>query len=301
MPRADEAETFEALRPKLTRIAYRMLGSLAEAEDIVQDAFLRWRRADRDEVAHPAAFLSRIVTRLCLDQLKSARARRESYIGFWLPEPLIESAPQENAGEAEDVTMTLMLALERLSPLERAAFLLHDVFDMPFAEVAAAIGRDEAACRQLAARARGHVRLDRPRYPLKGDEGERIARVFFDAVALNDAAKLKALLAENVVAYADGGGKAPAHLNPIYGRDKVMRLMAGLAAKPGGAPRWLRAAVIDGLPGFIAFDRWGALQTTALVIENGKVGAFYVMRNPDKLARLNRLVAAGQPSRTDLH
>jgi RNA polymerase sigma factor (sigma-70 family) len=290
MRRAEEAEAFEALRPKLTRIAYRMLCSFAEAEDIVQEAWLRWSRADRGEVVNPQAFLSRTVTRLCLDHLKSARTKRETYVGFWLPEPLIEFAPQDGAGEAEDVTMTLMLALERLSPLERAAFLLHDVFDMPFAEIAAAIGRDEAACRQLAARARGHVRSDRPRYPLKRGEGETIARAFFDAVARSDLAALRDMLADNVVAYADGGGKAPAHLKPIYGRDKVLRLVAGLAAKPGDAPRWVRAADIDGLPGFIAFDRWGTLHTTALAIEDGRVAALYTMRNPDKLGRVSGLL-----------
>ncbi|WP_406858681.1 sigma-70 family RNA polymerase sigma factor [Alsobacter sp. KACC 23698] len=289
------------MRPRLLRIAYRMLGSLAEAEDIVQDAWLRWSRADRDEVSNPAAFLSRTVTRLCLDHLKSARVKRESYVGFWLPEPLIEVAEEDGAVEAEDVSLTLMLALERLSPLERAAFLLHDVFDMPFAEVARAIGRDEAACRQLAARARAHVRSERPRYPLKGNEGEAIARAFFDAVARNDAEGLKAMLSENVVAYADGGGKKPAHLNPIYGRDKVLRLIAGLAAKPGDPPRWVQAAVIDGLPGFVAFDRWGTLQTTALAIEDGRVAAFYTMRNPDKLARVEDWLAREPRSGPGLH
>jgi RNA polymerase sigma factor (sigma-70 family) len=297
----EEADAFQAMRPRLLRIAYRMLGSLAEAEDIVQDAWLRWSRADRDEVSNPAAFLSRTVTRLCLDHLKSARVKRETYVGFWLPEPLIEVAGDEEAVEPEDVSLTLMLALERLSPLERAAFLLHDVFDMPFAEVARAIGRDEAACRQLAARARAHVRSERPRYPLKGSEGEEIARAFFDAVARNDAEGLKAMLAENVVAYADGGGKKPSHLNPIYGRDKVLRLIAGLAAKPGDPPRWVQAAVIDGLPGFVAFDRWGTLQTTALAIEDGKVAAFYTMRNPDKLARVEHWLARDTRSEPGLH
>ena len=290
MSPVEEADAFQALRPKLLRIAYRMVGSLAEAEDIVQDAWLRWSRADRDQVSNPAAFLSRTVTRLCLDHLKSARVKRETYVGFWLPEPLIEGSDADGAAEAEDVSLTLMLALERLSPLERAAFLLHDVFDTPFAEVARAIGRDEAACRQLAARARAHVRAERPRYPLRGREGEDIVRAFFDAVAHNDTESLKAMLAENVVAYADGGGKKPSHLNPIQGRDKVLRLVAGLAAKPGDPPRWVRAATIDGLPGFIAFDRWGTLQTTALAVEGARIVAFYTMRNPDKLGRVRDLL-----------
>lgn len=295
MPHDDEAKQFDALRPKLVRIAYRMLGSIAEAEDVVQDAWLRWTRADRAEVDNPLAYLSRTVTRLCLDQLKSARRQRETYVGFWLPEPLIEfDEADEAVVEPEDVSLTLMLALERLSPLERAAFLLHDVFDMPFADVAQALGREEAACRQLAARARANVRSERPRFPLKNGEGEKIARAFFEAIARNDAEALKTLLSREVVAYADGGGKKPAHLNPIIGREKVLRLIAGLAAKPGNAPRWISAATIDGLPGFIAFDRWGTLQTTALAIEDGRIAAFYSVRNPDKLARIqHRLSEVG--------
>jgi RNA polymerase sigma-70 factor, ECF subfamily len=166
-------------------------------------------------VHHPMAFLSRTVTRLCLDRMKSARVRRESYVGSWLPEPLIEFAgPADD--EPEDVTLTLMMALER------AAFLLHDVFDLPFEEVAKAIERDPAACRQLASRARAHVRSQRPRYPVSDEEGEAIARAFFTASASGDVGQLQALLAENVVAYSDGGGKAKTHTNPIYGRDRVV-------------------------------------------------------------------------------
>jgi RNA polymerase sigma-70 factor (ECF subfamily) len=291
-PGTDEARAFETLRPKLLRIAYRMLGTLAEAEDIVQDAWLRWTRADRQEVGNPSAFLARTVTRLCLDHIKSARSRRETYVGFWLPEPLIEiPAAGASVEEAEDVSLVLMMALERLSPLERAAFLLHDVFGMPFSEIAQAIGREETTCRQLAARARAHVRAGKPRYVLKGREGEEIARAFFDAVASNDLDRLKTMLAENVVAYSDGGGKIAATLKPIYGLEKVMRLVAGLSAKPGEAPRWIRAATIDGLPGFISIDRFGTLQTTAVAIEAGKVIAFYTMRNPDKLRYVESLVS----------
>ncbi len=296
MPAAnDRAEIFDRQRPRLVRIAYRMLGSLAEAEDIVQDAWLRWSNVEQAEVANSAAFLTRTVTRLCLDHLKSARVRRETYVGSWLPEPLVELAgPAENAEEPEDVTLTLMMALERLSPLERAAFLLHDVLDMPFDDVATAIGRDSAACRQLATRARSHVRAQRPRYPLGGDEGQAIARAFFVASASGDVEQLRTLLAEDAVSYADGGGKKAATLNPIYGRAKILRLLAGLATKrAGGAAQWLRAATIDGLPGFISVDRWGTLQTTALAIEDGKIVAVYTVRNPDKLQRVQDILAHG--------
>src|SRR6185312_2462008 len=167
----DAALSFDPLRPRLIRIAYRMLGSVADAEDVVQDAFLRWLDADRAAVLEPEAYLRRVVTRLCLDLLKSARRRRETYIGPWLPEPMVET----DDDDIDDVTLPLMMALERLSPLERAAFLLHDVFGAGFEEVAETIGRDPAACRQLAARARAHVRAARPRFSVPREHGLEIA------------------------------------------------------------------------------------------------------------------------------
>jgi RNA polymerase sigma-70 factor (ECF subfamily) len=170
----DAAASFDSLRPRLTRLAYRMLGSVADAEDVVQEAFIRWMGANRSEVREPEAFLRRTVTRLCLDQLKSARHRREVYVGPWLPEPVVEA--EEN--EEEDITLPLMLALERLSPLERAAFLLHDVFGIDFEEVAVTIQRSPAACRQLAARARAHVREARPRFQVEKQRGLEIAKAF---------------------------------------------------------------------------------------------------------------------------
>src|SRR5579871_2043900 len=193
-PTADAATAFDPLRPTLIRVAYRMLGSVAEAEDVVQDAFLRWLDADRDAVREPEAFLRRIVTRLCLDELKTARRRRETYIGPWLPEPVVEA----EADEIDDVTLPLMLALERLSPLERAAFLLHDVFGAPFEEVAETIGRDAAACRQLASRARAHVRAERPRYEVSPERGLAMAEAFFAASRNGDMARLRSMLAADV-------------------------------------------------------------------------------------------------------
>ncbi|HMR31409.1 MAG TPA: sigma-70 family RNA polymerase sigma factor [Geminicoccaceae bacterium] len=274
---------FEAQRPRLVRLAYRMLGSMAEAEDVVQNAWLRWQRADHAEVLSPPSFLSRIVTRLCLDELKSARARRQAYVGPWLPEPLVEQ-PDEPA--QDDLTLALMLALERLSPLERAAFLLHDVFGVPLAEVAATLERDAAAVRQLAVRARRHVEDARPRFPVAPEEGRRIANAFFAASTTGDTATLRAMLAENVVVRADGGGKVLAFRNPIVGLEKALRLYTGLARKYGPADVALLDIVrLDGLPGFVS--RMGAvLQTTALGIEDGRITAVYITRNPDKLSRL---------------
>ena len=284
------AASFEEHRRHLIGLAYRMLGSLAAAEDAVQEAYLRWHAADRAPVANPRAFLSTVVTRLCLDQLKSAQAQRESYVGPWLPEPVVDDASlaAETASEyAHDLSVALMLTLERLSPLERAAFLLHDVFDMGFAEIASALGRSEAACRQLAARARAHVHAARPRFTASADEGARLADAFRAAAASGDAAALAQLLAKDAVLYTDGGGKRPAALNPIHGADKIARLLEGLARKAAPAEEWrFRSARINGAPGYILEEPDGATQTVAFDFQNGRITAVYVVRNPDKLRRV---------------
>jgi RNA polymerase sigma-70 factor (ECF subfamily) len=276
----DAAAVFDPLRPSLIRVAYRMLGSVADAEDVVQDAFLRWLDVDRDAVREPATFLRRVVTRLCLDRLKAVRRERETYVGSWLPEPVVESGEDE----LDDVTLPLLMALERLSPLERAAFLLHDVFSLDFEEVAATIGRDPAACRQLASRARAHVRADRPRYPVPRERGIKIAEAFFAASRDGEMERLRALLAADVTVYADGGGKASAHTAPVAGLDNVMRLFATFASVFAvSRSRLVRYGFINGLPGFITIERGDILQTTALEIEHGRVVAVYAVRNPDKL------------------
>lgn len=278
----DAAASFDPLRPKLMRVAYRMLGSVADAEDVVQEAFIRWMGADRAEVREPEAFLRRTVTRLCLDQLKSARHRRETYVGPWLPDPVVEEE------EEQDVTLPLMLALERLSPLERAAFLLHDVFGLGFEEVAATIQRDPAACRQLAARARSHVREARPRFQLDKQRGLELAEAFFDASRSGDMKALGAMLAADVSVHSDGGGKRPAAMEPIVGFENVMKLHEALAAlfQKNGS-KLVRTGFVNGLPGFITLEADGEIQTTALDIQDGKVAAIYVVRNPDKLRHLH--------------
>jgi RNA polymerase sigma-70 factor, ECF subfamily len=279
----DAAARFDPLRPRLTRVAYRMLGSLADAEDVVQEAFIRWMGADREDIREPEAFLRRIVTRLCLDQLKSARVQRETYVGPWLPEPLVEEED-----DADDVTLPLMLALERLSPLERAAFLLHDVFGLDFEEIATTISRDAAACRQLAARARTHVRDARPRYRLERERGLEIAGAFFAASRSGDMTALGAMLAQDVSLHSDGGGKRPAAIRPAIGLRQVMQVHKALAILFGKyGSTLLRTCQINGLPGFVTREADGQVQTTALAIEDGKVSAIYVMRNPDKLRHLH--------------
>lgn len=282
--RADAAISFEPHRPRLTRVAYRMLGSVADAEDVVQDAFLRWHTTDRSEVDNAEAFLVRVVTRLCLDVLKSSRRKRETYIGPWLPDPVVDS----EADLAEDVTLPLLLALERLSPLERAAFLLHDVFGMEFEEVATAIDREPAACRQLAARARQHVHEARPRFAVDQRRGLEFAEAFFAASQTGDMAMLKSMLAADITVTADGGGKRPAGPAPIVGFDAVMRLMERMARMFATAPSQLvRFATINGLPGYVTLEADGELQTTALEIVDGKIAGIYVVRNPDKLGHLD--------------
>ncbi|HEY4341928.1 MAG TPA: sigma-70 family RNA polymerase sigma factor [Steroidobacteraceae bacterium] len=278
----DAAANFDPLRPTLTRVAYRMLGSVADAEDVVQEAFIRWMGTDRDTVREPEAFLRRVVTRLCLDVLKSARRQRETYIGPWLPDPVVEEEPDQ------DVTLPLLLALERLSPLERAAFLLHDVFGLDFEEVAASIGRDAAACRQLAGRARVHIREARPRFPVQKGHALDLARAFFAASRNGDMVALRGMLADDVTVYADGGGKRSAATHPFVGLEQVMKLHTGLAklyAKHGST--LVHISFVNGLPGFISREADGELQSTALGTEGGRIVAIYVVRNPEKLQHLH--------------
>jgi RNA polymerase sigma-70 factor, ECF subfamily len=276
-------EIFETQRPRLLRLAYRMLGTHPDAEDVVQEAWLRWQQSDQDKVNEPAAWLTRIVSRLCLDQMKSARVRRETYPGTWLPEPWVE--PEDDALRADNITLTLMVALERLSPLERAAFLLHDVFGQSMDEVAVTLGRSPAATRQLARRARAHVKHDRPRNTLPRARAERLTQAFFDACQNGNAAVLGALLAADASLHSDGGGKFPSY-NIVRGADPLLRLFLGISRKFGPSEH-LGRVTIDGLPGFIS-RIGGVVQTTALDFDGDHIVGIYVMRNPDKLTRIGR-------------
>lgn len=277
-------DDFEPHRRFLVGLAYRMLGSVAEAEDVVQDAYLRWTDTDRAAVAHPRAYLARVVSRLCLDRMKSAAVRREQYVGTWLPEPMV-TAPTEPI--AEDLSLALLLTLERLSPLERAAFLLHDVFDMDYSMVADTLGRSEAACRQLAARAREHVRDERPRFETSEESRDRLTDAFQTALVNGDVDALKTLLAEDAVFYADGGGKRRATLNPLYGRDKITRFLEGITRK-----LWrphiehVDRVLINGLPGFVLHTDQG-VETIAFELAGEQIVALYSVRNPDKLRHLS--------------
>lgn len=278
-----DAKEFDTYRSFLAGLAYRMLGSIAEADDIVQDAYLRWANVDRSTVTHPRAFLARVVTRLCLDRMKSAASRREQYVGTWLPEPVV-AAPAEPM--ADDLSVALLLTLERLSPLERAAFLLHEVFDMGYGDIAGALDRSEEACRQLATRARQHVRHERPRFaPTDGDR-EKLFAAFEAVLTRGDVSEFARLLAEDAVLYADGGGKRAAVLEPVHGKQNILHLLETIAAQRRFLrPDQLQRAAINGLPGFVVQADDG-VQTTAFEAVGGRIVAVYVVRNPDKLQHL---------------
>jgi RNA polymerase sigma-70 factor (ECF subfamily) len=276
-------DDFEPHRQFLIGVAYRMLGSFAEAEDIVQDAFLRWSTVDRTVVDNPRAYLAQIVSRLCLDRMKSAAARREHYVGTWLPEPLVAKAGEP---VADDLSLALLLTLERLSPLERAAFLLHDVFDMDYAVIAETLGRSEAACRQLATRGREHVRETRPRFTASAESTAKLAEAFAAALLQGRVDELARLLADDAVLYSDGGGKRLAALNPIYGRDKIVRFLVGVTKKfPVESLRVDRVA-INGLAGFVIWTAEGP-ETMSFAFDDDRIVGIYAVRNPDKLRHLS--------------
>jgi len=274
-------------RGRLLGLAYRMLGSRSDAEDIVQDAYLRF--AGAQDVHNAEAFLVTVVTRLCLDRLKSARMQREVYVGPWLPEPVFDAeglSADAATDLADDLSFALLLALDRLSPLERAAFLLHDVFDTPFPEIAAMLDRTEASCRQLASRARRAVRDNRPAPAATPDTHARLLQAFSEAVASGNVAQLAALLREDAVALTDGGGRKFAARNPIIGADKVARFFIGLAGKIAGQDVRIQPAVINGAVGALLYLDGELDLTLSMAISGEKIAAIYIVRNPDKLRHL---------------
>ena len=287
---------------RLRALAYRMLGSRTEAEDIVQEAWLRWADVDESTIEVAGAFLSRLVTNLCLDKLRSAAVQREQYVGVWLPEMLLEDdelfrwapSPEKQAEFAQDVSVAFLLALERLSPPERAAFLLHDVFDVDYDELARHLERNEAACRQLVSRARRNIKADYARREVTQEERERLADAFVQAVRSQDVAALAQVLAADAVALADGGGKVSAVARPLHGNELIARTIIGFAQLATSRGWRLVPAQVNGLPGCLVFDDLAGgrlLQAIALApsaSEPGRAGALYVQRNPDKLRAIGR-------------
>ena len=290
---ADRLAAFDRHRRLLFTVAYQMLGSVADAEDTVQDAWLRWSAGDRTDVADPRAYLVRVTTRLALDRLGAARTRRETYVGPWLPEPLLtgsEPDPAEEVELGEQVSLALLVVLETLSPLERAVFVLREVFALPTAEVAAALGRSEAAVRQLAHRAREHVAARRPRFDTDRAVQRQVTERFLAATVGGDVEALLAVLAPGAVLVTDGGGRAKAALRPIVGADKVARFLAAVGPE-GAAVPGLRMAIteVNGEPGIAAWIADGPVMAATLVVADGRVDQVLVFRNPDKLAGLRVL------------
>lgn len=279
-------EAFEANRPRLKRLAYRMLGSVSEAEDVVQDAWIRWTRAG-ETVEDPAAWLVRAATRLCIDRLRKAKAEREAYRGPWLPEPLIEPLTEDPVERAEEVSVAFLLALERLSPLERAVFLLHDVFDQDYAQVAETLGRTEAAVRQLASRARTHVQDARPRFRVDEGHAKELAEAFMLATANADYGRLASLLTQDAIMVTDGGGKRKAALRVMVGRDDIVGLFKGIRWRAGFPNEGSFEAVrVNGYPGLLLHLPDGPETIAFEPGEDGKIAAVYVMRNPEKLGHI---------------
>ncbi|MGN9910596.1 RNA polymerase sigma-70 factor [Phytohabitans sp. LJ34] len=286
-------DLYSELRPRAFAIAYQMLGSVSEAEDVVQEAFLRMHQTlRRDErIASPRAYVATLVTRLAIDQLRSARVRRERYVGEWLPEPLVtDPTPAEHAETADSLSLAFLVLLESLSPRQRAAFLLREVFDYPYTEVAEIIGSDVDSARHLVARARAHVQERRPRYHATRRQREELAQRFFAAAEQGDLEALEALLAQDVALHGDGGGKAPAASRPINGRTRVARAMStGVSILPRLGVR-IQLTDVNGQPGAVAFDAEDRLVgVVALDIADGQIQTIHAIVNPDKLRHIDQV------------
>ena len=283
---------YEKLRPLLFSIAYRMVSSVSEAEDVVQEAFLRIHRAEAEgtKVDSPKAYLSAVVTRLSIDHLKSARARREQYVGQWLPEPLLTDPEPDAAAQAEtadSLSMAFLVLLESLTPVERAVFLLREIFDYDYAEIAKIVQRSEDNCRQLYVRARRHIDEGRPRFEASREQRDELAQRFLAAAQQGDTEALIELLAADVVVYGDGGGKAPSWPQPIYGRERVAKLMAGTFAQALRFGASVHQMHLNGQPGLSFVDHEGRIGAVmSLDIADGVIQTIRGVTNPDKLAHL---------------
>jgi RNA polymerase sigma-70 factor (TIGR02957 family) len=285
-------ELLEELRPVSFAIAYRMLGSVSEAEDIVQEALLRLHRAHDagERIQSPRAFVATVTTRLAIDQLRSARARRERYVGEWLPEPIVTEAtadPASRVEEAESLSMAMLVLLESLSPEQRAAFLLHDVFDYGYGEIAAIVGKSEENVRQLAARARRHVKERRPRFSSSPEQRRELAQRFFEATRNGDLKSLESLLAHDVVLTGDGGGKVPALARSLHGRDRVAGTVLGWTRVGRRVAGSIRPIEVNRQPGALLLDSESrVVGVWALDIAEGEIQAIRSIVNPDKLTHL---------------
>ena len=290
---------FDRHRRLLFGVAYQMLGSVADAEDTVQDAWLRWSAADRDDVADERAYLVRVVSRLALDRLRSARAQRETYVGPWLPEPLLTEpapGPEESAELGEQVSLAVLVVLETLSPVERAVFVLREVFGMSWSEVAGVLEKSEAAVRQVGHRAREHVQARRPRFDADERSAREVTERFLAACVGGDVDALMAVLSPGVELLTDGGGRAKAALRPIHGASKVARFLTAVTVEGLSAPGLqLAMADVNGSPGVVLWNDTGPLMAATLVVKDGLVEQALVVLNPDKLAGIAAATGHGGP------
>ena len=285
MPSANPSDPFESRRSRIFGLAYRMLGSRADAEDIVQDVYLRWHQADRAGIENPEAWLVTTATRLSIDRLRRLKTERESYVGSWLPEPIVaaEPPPDHHLELSEDLSLAFMTLLERLAPDERAAFLLHDVFDVGYGEIASALERSEAACRQVVHRARERVRGDRKRFEATESDKAVMLERFMTAIEARDERALLQLFAPDATWTADGGGKAAAGLHPIIGADRIARLVIGIREKFWPPNRTMRVATVNGETGLCFHDGDRLTAVMSITTDGERILAIYAVVNPDKL------------------
>lgn len=281
-----DSDAFAALRPRMFAIAYRMLGTRADAEDVVQDAWLRWHQTDQAALQSAEAWLVTVVTRLAIDRLRAAKAEREAYVGWWLPEPLVEvdeRTPEAAAELAGELSVALLWVLERLSPEERAAFLLRQVFDHDYDEIATLLGKSEAACRQMVHRAAERLQQERPRFDVPQDAHRRVVERFMHAARSGEREAIKALLADNVQIVGDGGGKVPSFMKILWGAHRIANLYWVLWKKNPGRVVY-RMAQVNGEPGLLRYVDGRLESAQAFVTDGERIVAIYAVRNPDKLA-----------------
>jgi RNA polymerase sigma-70 factor (ECF subfamily) len=287
-----EPDAYAAVRPRLFAIAYRMLGTRADAEDVLQDAWLRWCSVDRSALQSAEAWLVTVVTRLAIDRLRAAKAERQTYVGWWLPEPLVEAdaleerTPETVAELASELSVAILWVLERLSPEERAAFLLRQVFDYDYDEIAALLGKSEAACRQIVHRAAERVRLEQPRFTVPHEVHRGVLEKFIRAAQSGERAAIQVLLADQVQLVADGGGKVPSFLKMLRGADNIAKLYSAVIRRFTAGVVY-RMALINGEPGLLRFVGGQLESAQAFVIEGDRIATIYVVRNPDKLAAID--------------
>lgn len=281
---------FEEHRQLLFGIAYRMLGTVMDAQDMVQDTYVRWQDTAPTEIRSPRAWLTTVITRLCINHLQSARVQRETYVGPWLPEPLVEEPgadPSESLQLADSLSLAFLVLLETLTPTERAVFILREGFDCEFSEIADVVEKSEANCRQILTRARQRIDARRPRFDASREEAEKLVQPFMEAVRKGDLDTLLATMAKDVVLVTDGGGKARALARPVHGPEPIGRLLINVTRQYGSVDEVRRPATINGLPGFVSFEGGVVRRVMAFGIHGGRVHAIFVITNPDKLRHLN--------------